>query len=83
MSSSGKTLAKKPNPVYLKIGTVIRTRRKALGMVQKPFSKKIRLAQAQLSRLENGQQGMRFDVLLRISKALNAAPSEILVEAGL
>ena len=73
----------KKNPYQVKLGTVVRHTRKSLKMNQKVFSRKMHLTQAQISRLETGYQGFRFDVLCRTARILGSKPSKLLAAAGL
>ena len=52
------------------IGAIVRGRRAELNMTTTALAEKVDISQAQISRLENGQQGFRSDTLSRIAKAL-------------
>jgi DNA-binding Xre family transcriptional regulator len=68
---------------YQALGRSMRELRLQAGMSQGEMARKIGISQSQLSRLEDSQEGVRFVVLLKISKVLGCKPSEILKEAGL
>ena len=56
------------------IGTTVKQLRTELGMTTTDLAKKVRISQAQISRLENGQQGFRSGTLVKIAKALKVPP---------
>ena len=56
------------------IGATVRATRKDLGITTTQLGKKVGISQAQISRLENGQQGLRSSTLVRIAKALKVPP---------
>jgi len=56
------------------IGRTVKARRLELGLSTTELAKKVRISQAQISRLENGLQGFRSDTVFRISKALKVPP---------
>ncbi len=56
------------------IGMTVKQLRTDLGMTTTDLAKKVRISQAQISRLENGQQGFRSGTLVKIAKALKVPP---------
>ena len=62
------------------IGLKIRDLRSKMGLTTVTLAKKVRLSQAQVSRLENGLQGFRSATLLKFAKALNVPPIYFFVE---
>ncbi len=62
------------------IGRKIRELRSKMGLTTVTLAKKVRLSQAQVSRLENGLQGFRSATLIKFSKALGVAPIYFFVE---
>jgi transcriptional regulator with XRE-family HTH domain len=56
------------------IGATVRTIRKGLGITTTQLATKVGISQAQISRLENGQQGFRSGTLVKIAKALKIPP---------
>jgi len=62
-------------PVKAKdIGATVKAIRTELGMTTTVLAVKVGISQAQVSRLENGQQGFRSDTLARLAKALKVPP---------
>jgi len=62
------------------IGLKIRDLRSKMGLTTVTLAKKVKLSQAQVSRLENGLQGFRSATLLKFAKALNVPPIYFFVE---
>ena len=62
------------------IGQKIRDLRSKMGLTTVTLAKRVRLSQAQVSRLENGLQGFRSATLLKFAKALDVAPIYFFVE---
>lgn len=56
------------------LGWSIRAFRQRVDMSTTDLAKKTGLSQAQISRLENNQQGLRSGTLLKIAKALRVKP---------
>ncbi len=56
------------------IGATVRAIRTELGMTTTALAKKVGISQAQISRLENGQQGFRSGTLVKLAKALKVPP---------
>jgi len=56
------------------IGANVRSIRTDLGMTTTELGRKVGVSQAQISRLENGQQGFRSATLVKIAKALKVPP---------
>ena len=61
------------------IGQKVRTLRSKQGLTTTTLAKKVRLSQAQVSRLENGLQGWRSATLMKFAKALKVKPVYFLV----
>jgi len=62
------------------IGQKVRALRMKLGLTGTRLARKVRLTQAQVSRLENGQQGFRSEVLVRFARVLGVPPAYFFVE---
>ncbi len=62
------------------IGKKIRELRSKMGLTTVTLAKKVRLSQAQVSRLENGLQGFRSATLLKFAKVLGVPPIYFFVE---
>ncbi len=56
------------------IGATVKALRAELGMTTTALAKKVGISQAQISRLEHGQQGFRSGTLVKIAKALKVPP---------
>jgi transcriptional regulator with XRE-family HTH domain len=56
------------------IGARLRKLRKKLGYTGGVLGRKVGVSQAQISRFENGIQGLRSAVLIRVAKALGVRP---------
>jgi transcriptional regulator with XRE-family HTH domain len=52
------------------IGATVRAIRTELGLTTTSLAKKVGISQAQISRLENGEQGFRSGTLVKIAKVL-------------
>ena len=62
------------------IGKKIRELRSRMGLTTVTLAKKVRLSQAQVSRLENGLQGFRSATLLKFARVLGVPPIYFFVE---
>ena len=60
------------------IGRNVQNLRKEAGFTMVDFAKKMKVSQAQISRLENGRQGFRSIVLFRLADVLKVSVVEIL-----
>ena len=56
------------------IGANVRSIRTELGLTTTELGRKVGVSQAQISRLENGQQGFRSGTLVKIAKVLKVPP---------
>jgi len=61
------------------IGRRLREGREAKGMTGAELSEKLGICQAQISRLENGEQGLRFDRARDFCKVLGLEPHELML----
>ncbi len=62
------------------IGRKIRELRSKMGLTTVTLAKKVKLSQAQVSRLENGLQGFRSATLIKFAKVLGVPPIYFFVE---
>jgi transcriptional regulator with XRE-family HTH domain len=62
------------------IGRKVRELRSKMGLTTVTLAKKVRLSQAQVSRLENGLQGFRSATLLKFCRVLEVPPIYFFVE---
>ena len=56
------------------IGITVKELRTEKGLTTTDLAKKVGISQAQISRLENGQQGFRSGTLVKIAKSLKVPP---------
>ena len=56
------------------IGKTVRAIRTDKGLTTTKLAGMVKISQAQISRLENGQQGFRSGTLVKIAKALKVPP---------
>lgn len=68
MAASGKTLKVAGNQAA--IGKAVKETRMGRGISMTDFAKKVGVSQAQISRLEDGQQGFRTATMQKIAEAL-------------
>ena len=61
-----------------KIGAKVRQLAQKRGATTTSLAKAIGVSQAQISRLENGLQGFRSEVLLKLALALGVKPRDLL-----
>ena len=61
------------------IGATVRQLRTEMGKTSTDLARKVGVSQPQISRLENGQQGFRSDILVKIAKALKVPPFRLLM----
>ena len=61
------------------IGQKVRTLRCAMGLTTVKLGKKLRMSQAQVSRLELGLQGWRSATLIKFARVLGVSPASLLV----
>lgn len=62
------------------IGRKVEALREKLGMTTTELAKKVKISQAQISRLESGKQGFRANTLIRIAEALGVKPVYFFME---
>ena len=60
------------------IGELIRRERRERGYTTTTLAKKLKLSQAQVSRIETGRQGLRWSVLTRVMKVLGVSEARLL-----
>jgi len=66
----------------IEVGLRVREARKMMSMTTTVLAKKVKISQAQISRLENGLQGFRQETLESIAKALKVNPAEFFMKSG-
>jgi len=65
---------------FMEIGKIIRQRRKQLNMTQEELALEVNSDAGNLSRVENGKQGIPLDKIELYAKALRCRPADLLVE---
>ena len=65
---------------YLKLGQFIKTKRLALDKSLNKFAFEAEIDPAILSRIENGKQDIKFNILCKIASAFELLPSKLLEE---
>jgi transcriptional regulator with XRE-family HTH domain len=68
------------DPIYEQIGSVIRTRRKALGMTQKDLADTLAISRGSLANIETGRQNMLVHQLYRFAAVLKLDRTILLPE---
>ncbi|MBI4020931.1 MAG: helix-turn-helix transcriptional regulator [Candidatus Aenigmarchaeota archaeon] len=63
------------------LGTVIRTRRQALGLSQEDLAERCGLHRTYVGSVERGERNLTLNNIARISEALSVPPSRLLAEA--
>lgn len=66
------------NPVYKEIGSIIRTKRKKLGLKQKNLAATLRISRGSLANIETGRQNMLVHQLYDFASALHLSPHDLL-----
>ena len=66
-----------------KLGTVIRSRRTALGFSQDTFADEIGMHRAYYSAIERGERNLTLQTLWRVTQGLKATLVDLMREAGL
>lgn len=65
------------------IGRIIKDKRKSLKLSQKKLSRLCQVSDSEIYRIESGgRHSPNWEILCRISRALNLPPLELLLEAG-
>ena len=65
------------------VGRIIKEKRKSMGLSQKKLSIACQVSDSEIYRIESGcRQSPSWEILCRISRALNLHPFDLLLEAG-
>lgn len=65
------------------IGITIRKLRKELGLSQEELAHRSSIDRSHMGKIERGERNVSIMNILRISRALDCAPSELLFRAGI
>jgi transcriptional regulator with XRE-family HTH domain len=61
-----------------KLSAALLARRQALGRTQEAVGLEVGMSQSQYSRIERGEVNLKFRTLVRIARALEIAPADLL-----
>ncbi|CAG4886851.1 helix-turn-helix domain-containing protein [Paraburkholderia saeva] len=67
----------------VRLGEAVRTRRKALELSQEALADHAGIDRSHMGKIERGERNITFLNILRIAKAIQCKPSELLADAGL
>ncbi|WP_415765676.1 helix-turn-helix domain-containing protein [Pseudomonas sp. ZB1P45] len=67
----------------VRLGAAVRARRTALGLSQEALADFAQIDRSHMGKIERGERNVTFLNILRIAKAIQCKPSELLAEAGL
>ena len=66
------------HPIYKEIGTIIRTKRKKLGLKQENLASELKISRGSLANIETGRQNILVHQLYNFAKALHLTPVDLL-----
>ncbi len=64
-------------------GAAVRARRRAMGLSQEALADLAQIDRSHMGRIERGERNLSLLNVVRIARALNAAPSALLIASGL
>ncbi|MGR2710361.1 transcriptional regulator [Pseudomonas sp. IB20] len=67
----------------VRLGAAVRARRLELGLSQEALADFAQIDRSHMGKIERGERNVTFLNILRIAKAIQRKPSELLVDAGL
>lgn len=67
----------------VRLGAAVRARRTALGLSQEALADFAQIDRSHMGKIERGERNVTFLNILRIAKAIQCKPYELLVDAGL
>ena len=67
----------------VRLGASVRARRKALALSQEALADAAEIDRSHMGKIERGERNVTFLNIVRIAKAMQCQPSELLIEAGL
>jgi transcriptional regulator with XRE-family HTH domain len=74
----GYTHQMNPDPIYVHIGSIIRSRRKALRLTQEMLASRMSISRGGLANIETGRQNILVHQLYEFASQLNLEPSDFL-----
>lgn len=67
----------------VRFGFAVRQRRMTLGLSQEALADYAEIDRSHMGKIERGERNVTFLNILRIAKAIQCKPSDLLIEAGL
>ena len=67
----------------VRLGAAIRARRMALPLSQEALADLAEIDRSHMGKIERGERNVTYLNILRIAKAMQCQPSDLLIEAGL
>lgn len=67
----------------MRFGEAVRARRKALALSQEALADYAEIDRSHMGKIERGERNVTFLNIVRIAKAIQSKPSDLLVAAGL
>jgi transcriptional regulator with XRE-family HTH domain len=67
----------------VRLGEAVRARRKEIGLSQEALADYAEIDRSHMGKIERGERNVSFLNILRIAKAIQCKPSDLLVDAGL
>lgn len=67
----------------VRLGEAVRARRMALSLSQEALADYAEIDRSHMGKIERGERNVTFLNLLRIAKAMQCKPSDLLIDAGL
>ena len=67
----------------MRLGAAVRARRMALPLSQEALADLAEIDRSHMGKIERGERNVTFLNILRIAKAMQCQPSDLLIDAGL
>ena len=67
----------------MRLGAAVRARRMALPLSQEALADLAEIDRSHMGKIERGERNVTFLNILRIAKAMQCKPSDLLIDAGL
>ena len=67
----------------VRLGAAVRARRMALPLSQEALADLAEIDRSHMGKIERGERNVTFLNILRIAKAMQCKPSDLLIDAGL
>lgn len=69
--------------LLVRLGEAVRARRKALELSQEALADHAGIDRSHMGKIERGERNITFLNIVRIARAVQCSPSDLLIEAGL